>query len=62
MVNLATNKAWFDLLGDTQQKYGLCLEMTWAADESGFQASSGQRERVMGAWKKQPQYQQCDEN
>ncbi|KZP13127.1 DDE-domain-containing protein, partial [Athelia psychrophila] len=61
-VNPATNKAWFDLLGDTQQKYGLQPETTWAADESGFQASSGQRERVMGARKKEPQYQQRDGN
>lgn len=59
-VNPATNAAWFDLLGETQKKYNLKPQTTWATDESGTQSGAGIRERVMGSRKRTPQYQQRD--
>lgn len=61
-VNPATNEAWFSLLGSTITEYDIKEETTWAVDEAGFQPAGGIRERVMGAKRKGPMYQQRDGN
>ncbi|KAF8125778.1 hypothetical protein EV363DRAFT_1141579, partial [Boletus edulis] len=61
-VNPHTNKAWFDLLGNTMTEQGIEGDCLWAADETGFQPGGGQTQRVIGAAKKKTQYQQRDGN
>jgi hypothetical protein len=59
-VNSHTNEAWFDLLGNTITKYNIKEKNTYAVDEIGIHGSLGQPERVFGAQKQGPQYQQRD--
>jgi hypothetical protein len=61
-VNEHTHKAWFDLLKDTQERYGIEQDCTWAVDETGFQPGSGLKQRVIGPAKRKMQYQQRDGN
>ena len=41
-------------------KYNISEDQTWGVDEIGIQGSMGMPERVMGACKLGPQYQQRD--
>jgi hypothetical protein len=59
-VNPFTKKAFYELLGDTVKKYDITEDRTWGVDEIGIQGSMGMPERVMGAHKLGPQYQQRD--
>jgi hypothetical protein len=65
-VNPHTHKLWAELLGETIEKYEIVKEMTYGTDEIGCSGSTGQRERVMGAKRAGPQYQQiggdCENN
>ena len=61
-VNEHTNKAWFNLLGNTMQTQKIEKDCIWAADETGFQPGGGQTRRVIGFAKKQLQHQQRDGN
>jgi hypothetical protein len=59
-VNPFTKDAFYELLGDTVKKYDITEDRTWGVDEIGIQGSMGMPERVMGAHKLGPQYQQRD--
>lgn len=62
-MNPHTNAAWFDLLGETlmmgDNGQPVAQECIWAADEAGFQPSTGTaQERVISAADKKVQHQQ----
>jgi hypothetical protein len=57
-VNPHTHKLWAELLGGTIERYEIVKETTYGSDEIGCSGSTGQRERVMGAKRSGPQYQQ----
>ena len=59
-INPFTKEAFYELLGDTVTKYDISEDWTWGVDEIGIQGSMGMPERVMGARKLGPQYQQQD--
>jgi len=59
-VNKNTHKAWCDLLKDTLEKYAIEEDCIWAADETGFQPSSGMKQHVIGSVKRKMQHQQSD--
>jgi len=61
-VNPHTNEAFYTLLGETLEKYDIDEENTYAVDEIGIQTGEGGHERVLGARKAGPQYQQRDGN
>ena len=61
-INEHTNKAWFNLLGNTMQTQKIEKDCIWAADETGFQPGGGQTRWVIGFAKKQLQHQQRDGN
>ncbi len=61
-VNPHTHDAYFTLLEDTINKYQIDGDCIYAVDEVGFQTGTGQSERVIGARKKGPHYQQKDGN
>ena len=57
-VNPHTIEAYFVLLKETITKYGITEDCTYGTDEIGCTPSEGQKERVMGGCKSEPQYQQ----
>lgn len=57
-VNEHTIGIFYDLLRRTTAKYDIVPELTWGVDEVGTNTLNGERERVMGAQKNGPQYQQ----
>lgn len=57
-ANPHANEAWWKLLGETLKEYNIKPENIYGVDEVGIQAQGGERERVIGARKKAPQYQQ----
>ena len=57
-VNLNTKAAWDKLLAMTVAKYDITMPQISAVDETGVTSQTGQKERVMGAWKKGLHYQQ----
>jgi hypothetical protein len=57
-VNPFTKEAFYKILDDTVKKYDITEEWMFSADEIGLQGSMGMPERVMGACKLGPQYQQ----
>lgn len=59
-VNPHTIKAWFDILHETVEKYGITADITFGSDEIGSSPADGRKERVMGSRKPAPQYQQRD--
>ena len=59
-INPFTMEAFYELLGDTVTKYDITEDQTWGVDEIGIQGSMGMPERVIGAYKPGPQYQQWD--
>ncbi|KIK94277.1 hypothetical protein PAXRUDRAFT_143223, partial [Paxillus rubicundulus Ve08.2h10] len=61
-VNEHTHKVWCDLLKSTIDEHGIGEDCLWAADETGFQPSEGQRQWVIGAAKWKIQHQQHDGN
>jgi hypothetical protein len=61
-VNTHTAEALFSLLKQTITDYNVEEECTYSTDEIGTNPAEGQKERVMGGKKSDPQYQQCDRN
>ncbi|KIK19723.1 hypothetical protein PISMIDRAFT_658664 [Pisolithus microcarpus 441] len=61
-VNKNTNKEWYDLLGNTIDKFKIDADCLWAADETGFQPGNGVKECVFGPAKAKIQYQQHNGN
>lgn len=61
-VNPNNNDAWFQLLQKTVKEYGIVEETTYATDEIGVAEAIAERERVIGAQKAGPQYQQIAGN
>ena len=59
-INPFMKEAFYELLGDTVTKYDISEDQTWGVDEIGIQGLMGMPERVMGALKLGPQYQQRD--
>ena len=59
-VNPFTKEAFYELLGDTVRKYDITEDRTWGVDEIRIQGSMKMPERLMGAQKLGPQYQQRD--
>lgn len=60
-VNPNTIKAWFTLLGDTMTHYHIDdAALVYGTDEVGCNPADGRKERVIGARKNGPQYQQRD--
>ena len=59
-VNETTHREWFEILGKTLEDVN--PDCIWAADETGFQPGSGQKERVIGCAGKNGTYQQRDGN
>ena len=59
-INPFMKEVFYELLGDTVTKYDISEDWTWGVDEIGIQGSMGMPERVMGARKLGPQYQQQD--
>lgn len=57
-VNDHTAKAWFDLVERTVLEFNIVPETTHGTDEVGTNTHNGERERVMGAHRNGPQYQQ----
>jgi hypothetical protein len=57
-INPHTNEAWFDMLEETIQKYGIQPEDIYGTDEVGIQSRGTERERVFGTRRKGAQYQQ----
>jgi hypothetical protein len=55
-VNATNHSDWFELLGKTIE--GVDPDCIWAADETGFQPSAGQKERVIGRRDAKTTYQQ----
>lgn len=56
-----TIKAWFSLLGNTMTHYHTDdPALVYGTDEVGCNPADGQKERVIGARKNGPQYQQRD--
>ena len=47
-VNENTHKAWCALLEHTIDEYGIQEDTLWAADESGFQPGTVQKQHVIG--------------
>lgn len=58
-INEHTNRALFNLLGNTIQLHKIEQNCVWAANETGFHPSGGQSQCVIGAAQKQVQHQQC---
>lgn len=59
-VNPHTHDAYFTLLETTINTYDIRPDCIYAVDEVGFQTGAGQSQRVIGAQKKGPHYQQKD--
>jgi len=57
-VNENTHKAWCKLLEHTLNVHGIQEDTLWAADESGFQPGTGQKQCVIGSAKQKIQHQQ----
>ena len=58
-VNLNTNAAWFELLGESIQKHSINEDCLYGCDETGFQIGMSQWQYVIGgAGKKQQHCQQ----
>jgi CRISPR/Cas system CSM-associated protein Csm2 small subunit len=57
-VNPFTKEAFYKILDDTVKKYDITEERMFGTDEIVLQGSMGMLERVMGACKLGPQYQQ----